>query len=134
MKLVINPNEHGFKNTKYDNQVGLDIAIPTTCTLRPNEHRAINLKTQVQIPPGHQGYIVPRSSWAKKGLSITPVPIDPGYNGDIHAFVTCGNYTTIETGTYFCQLVITPVASVTPVAEIMLRDDRAFGSTDKSGV
>lgn len=122
---------------KYDIDGGLDLPLPNECRIRPFETLAIPLGIGVKIPVGYIGYLVPRSSIAKKGLIIHPPIIDPGYTGEIHCLVTnCSSVSyDFEKGDRLCSLVIVPAVNIElrkveefPKSE---RGENRFGSTGK---
>lgn len=94
--------------------VGLDIFMPESFTIRPLETLTIGLKLGVSIPEGFAGMLVPRSSIAEKGLIIQTSIIDPDYTGEIHLIITnCSNNTiTILKDKRVCSLVVYSVCNV----------------------
>lgn len=94
----------------------------------------------VEIPEGHFGLFVPRSSISKKSLSLLNSPgiIDAGYRGEIlgkFRSTTDVVPAVYKPGERFAQLLILPLPDVTFVESSELSDsDRGedgFGSTDK---
>lgn len=94
----------------------------------------------VEIPEGHFGLFVPRSSVSKKSLSLLNSPgiIDAGYRGEIlgkFRSTTDVVPAVYKPGERFAQLLILPLPDVTFVESSELSDsDRGedgFGSTDK---
>jgi dUTP pyrophosphatase len=120
----------------YLTDVGLDLYASETVYLIPGQTKVIHTDITICIPRGYWGYIVPRSSWRKKGLIIQAV-IDPFYTGEVSPIATYINDTptSIEKGERFAQLIIVPV--VTPeVKEVEffdlpdgVRGERGIGST-----
>lgn len=95
----------------------------------------------VEIPEGYFGALVPRSSIAKKPLSLTNSigTIDAGYRGEIIAkfrSTTDVVPSVYQVGERFVQLIILPVSDVQfEEAEELSKTDRGeggYGSTDET--
>lgn len=91
----------------------------------------------VAIPEGHFGMLVPRSSLAKKGMTILNSPgiIDSDYRGEIMIMIKCDPELKIEVGDRIAQLIIVPYAKTQFVKVETLsatsRGAGGFGSTGK---
>ena len=92
----------------------------------------------IQIPKGHCGLLVPRSSIWKKSLFLTDSIgiIDSDYTGEIMAVMKSTTDVVpavYKEGERFCQLVIVPIPefTITEVAELDKTDrgEGGFGST-----
>ena len=134
MKIKILPFGKYQVERKHYNDAGADCYIQESVTIEAHQTVKIPLNFGLEIPDGHVGYILPRSSVAAKGLCVHPVPIDSGYRGQIHAIVTNLNpYPFLfEAGDRIGQIVIHPIV----VADFVetLGEERgtgAFGSTGK---
>ena len=113
---------------------GADVFAPYKVNVKPNETAKIPLGFGVKIPQGFAGYIFPRSSTAKAGVTCHVPPIDCGYTGEIHAVLTChSDYAyLIEEGDKIGQLVIMPCVIADFVTEMPeTRGANGFGSTGK---
>lgn len=119
---------------------GMDVraAISEPVTLAPLQRALIPTGLRVQLPPGLQIEMRPRSGLAlKHGISLvnTPGTIDADYRGEIGAImINLGDKPyTIEPGERICQMVVTPYLHVTweEVSKIdeTVRGDGAFGHT-----
>jgi dUTP pyrophosphatase len=94
----------------------------------------------VAIPPGHAGFILPRSGLAlAHGVTCLNAPglIDSGYRGELKVLLVNTDPTAdaeIRRGERIAQLVVQPVASVT-FAEVDTLDDseRGDGGFGSSG-
>lgn len=122
---------------KYSTDGGLDLPLPSSLSIRPFETAAIPLGVGFEIPLGYIGYLVPRSSIAKKGLIIHPALIDPGYTGEIHCIVTncSAERYNFNEGDRLCSLVIISAVDIAlnkveNFAESE-RGENRFGSTGK---
>ncbi len=108
MKIEILEN---YKNKnkpvrKLKDDAGINLFFPEKVTITSHPV-AIPLGIKVEIPEGHVGFILPRSSAAKVGIETNPVPIDSNYRGEIHAFVrNPEQYKTIEKDVSVVQLVV----------------------------
>lgn len=95
----------------------------------------------VEIPEGHVGLLFPRSSIAKKSLTITNSVgvIDAGYRGEIMSKMRSTTDVVpaiYKPGERFAQLVIMPIPEITVVEAAELsegdRGDNGFGSSDNT--
>lgn len=96
----------------------------------------VPLGVKVQIPDGHVGLLLPRSSLLSvKGIVGMTGVIDAGYRGELKGVVHAAGDrpVSISAGDRLFQLVILPIATPTPVAVEQLeespRGDAGFGST-----
>lgn len=115
----------------YDD-AGADVYISDRDIIRVGETRAIGLGFGLEIPNGFCGMIVPRSSWAKRGIICQLPPIDAGYRGEIHAIVS--NISTVDVKLNkherVGQLIIIPIIIADFYEDTQVeRKDGAFGST-----
>lgn len=123
-------------NRAYPNDAGADVYCNGKLTLEPGEIKAHPLQFAIDIPEGHMGVIMCRSGLAKKGVVCFNSPIDPGYDGNVHAIV--GNFGT-ETQSFgpndrIGQLVIVPVVDARITSkQILHRGSNGFGSTGGTG-
>lgn len=134
MKIKILPFDNYQIERKHYNDAGADCYIQNNILIKGHETLAIPLNFGVEIPDGHVGYILPRSSIAKRGFCVHPVPIDSGYRGNIHAIITnLNDYPfQFEKGDRIGQLVIHPIVVADFVEELgEERGTGAFGSTGK---
>lgn len=109
-------------------------------TLQPMERRIIPTGFRVEIPPGFEMQIRPRSGLAlKHGITLpnTPGTIDSDYRGPLGvALVNLGATPyTIHHGDRIAQMIVAPVVQVSfAVVEHLSDTDRGaggFGSTGK---
>ncbi|HLL54769.1 MAG TPA: dUTP diphosphatase [Myxococcaceae bacterium] len=109
-------------------------------TLGPLERRAIPTGLALEIPPGYEGQVRPRSGLAlKHGLTClnTPGTIDADYRGEVQVvLVNLSNEAfTVRRGDRIAQLVVAEVrrAQLTEVAELAgsPRGEGGFGSTGR---
>ena len=109
-----------------------------------DEGTLISTGIAVDIPPGYEGTIRPRSGLTSRtGLRVQLGTVDAGYNGELKVIADCipkGDYVgqtyEVLTGDKIAQLVISPIES--PVVEVVdefdsesERGENGFGSTGK---
>ena len=89
-----------------------------------------------QIPPGHVGLLMPRSSTGVRGLRLknTVGVIDSDYRGEIK--VVCDRFENeediVEVGKKVAQLVIIPVCPF-PIEQVGMYEDLTVTSRDTGG-
>ncbi|MGB8929989.1 MAG: dUTP diphosphatase [Anaeromyxobacteraceae bacterium] len=119
---------------------GLDLRADEPVALAPGERRMVPTGLAVEIPPGHEGQVRPRSGLALRlgvGMVNAPGTIDSDYRGEVGVILVNHGREPVSfaRGERIAQLVIAPVAR----AELVLVDDLAeserggggFGSTGK---
>ena len=117
----------------YSEDAGIDIIIDSNLTFMPHKTTVVSLNLSIDVPIGHMCIICPRSSAAKKGISISTSIIDPGYLGNIHAIVhnVSNDILEFKKGESFCQFVIVKVVNLeTKVKSNKKREYDNFGSSD----
>jgi dUTP pyrophosphatase len=121
---------------------GLDLeaALPSPVLLQPGERRLIPTGLRLEIPPGFEGQVRPRSGLALRhgiGMVNAPGTIDADYRGEIGVLlVNLGQEPfLLEPGGRVAQLVICPVAQAELVEVTELGDtERASGGYGSTGV
>jgi len=119
---------------------GLDLAsaLPDRITLEPGRRVLVPTGLSVELPPGHEGQVRPRSGLAvKHGVTVLNAPgtIDEDYRGEVKvALVNLGeDPVCIDPGMRIAQLVVAPVTrvKVEEVAELAVtaRGEGGFGHT-----
>ena len=129
-----------FPTRVHEEDAGADVYSSKTISLAPGDVAVIGLRFGLKLPKGLAGFIFPRSSMSKKGLTCELPPIDAGYRGEVHAIVT--NNTSISQlitkGERIGQLVIMPVVLANFTTnncgepDYTDRGSGAFGSTGKN--
>lgn len=121
---------------------GLDLAAApeTPITLQPGERALVPTGIALELPPGHEGQVRPRSGLAvRHGVSLLNAPgtVDEDYRGEVKVLlVNLGQRPfTVEPGMRVAQLVVAPVTRVKPVAVDELQDTArgsgGFGHTGR---
>jgi dUTP pyrophosphatase len=107
--------------------------------LQPGDRHAVPTGLAVEIPPGFEGQIRPRSGLAlRHGLTLlnTPGTIDADYRGELHVLViNLGREDVeIQRGERIAQLVIAPVCRATwREVETLSATGRATGGFGHTG-
>lgn len=137
MKIRLGKNQ---PKPEYQTQgaAAFDLCATETVTLTGQVHM-MNLEIACEIPEGHAGFLICRSSMAKRGIRMANAIglIDSDYRGFIHAPLTSvsAGGTKVEKGERLVQLIIQKVEQLDLVVVEELDDtDRGsggFGSTGK---
>lgn len=123
-----------------EHSAGLDLRadLPQPLTLGPGERVLVPTGLFVEVPPGYEGQVRPRSGLAlKRGLTVLNAPgtIDADYRGELGVLLVnlSRDVQTIEPGDRIAQLIISPVTRAVLVAVEQLGDTArgpgGFGST-----
>lgn len=90
---------------------GMDLRAIASVVLAPNVPQAVSTGIAIEVPPGYEAQVRPRSGLALKHaitLPNSPATIDPGYRGEVRVIMlNLGkeNY-TVHAGDRIAQLVI----------------------------
>jgi dUTP pyrophosphatase len=123
-----------------DLAAGLDLRADEPVTLSPGERALVATGLALEIPPGFEGQVRPRSGLAIKhgvGLLNAPGTLDADYRGEVKVIlVNLGQArVSFERGERIAQLVIAPVARATLEVSDALggtgRGQGGFGSTGR---
>ncbi len=123
-----------------DGAAGLDLRADEAVELAPGERRLVPTGLSVEIPPGHEGQVRPRSGLALRhgvGMVNAPGTIDSDYRGEVGVILV--NWgpaaVSLSRGERIAQLVVAPVTRVDLVlVEALGESDRGgggFGSTGR---
>ncbi len=108
--------------------------------IKPGERYAVPTGIAVEIPPGYEGQVRPRSGLAlKEGITVlnTPGTIDSGYRGEVKTIMINHSDVSfqITKGMRISQLAIRPVPEVTFIEVDDLSDtDRGEGGFGSTGI
>ena len=96
---------------------GVDLACVVDVVLAPGERQLVGTGIALALPPGHAGFVHPRSGLAARtGLSIVNAPgtVDAGYRGEIRVCLVNlgGEAITLRRGDRIAQLVVQRVEHV----------------------
>ena len=123
----------------HEHDSGLDLYASEDILVTYTHASVIPTGIAVNIPPGYEGQIRPRSGKSSKtNLRVILGTVDCGYNGEIGVIADTLNKSEylVRKGEKIAQLVISPI--VTPSLEIVdqfdtqsARGSNGFGSTDE---
>jgi dUTP pyrophosphatase len=125
----------------HDDDAGYDLHAAESVTLAPGERAGVGTGIAVEIPPGHAGFVVPRSGLAlKHGISVVNAPgiVDSGYRGELRVLLLNTDSDEpfeVRPGDRIAQLLIVPVAAPELLESNALgetlRGTGGFGSTGR---
>lgn len=125
-----------------EHAAGMDLCtvIETPVTLAPGERTLLPTGLAMEIPPGYEGQVRPRSGLAlKKGISLvnSPGTIDADYRGEIGIIIINHGDEPVEflPGDRIAQLIIAPVTQAVMLeAEDLQDSDRSAGGFGHTGI
>jgi dUTP pyrophosphatase len=132
----------GLPDYQTEHAAGMDLlaAVAEPIVLAPNAVIAVPTGLRLEIPPGYEGQVRPRSGLALKhaiGVPNAPGTIDADYRGEVQVLlVNLGREPfTIRRGERIAQLVFAPVtrAALDVAADLSAtaRGDGGFGHTGR---
>ncbi len=140
--LRINPNKTDIPLPEYSTEgsAGMDVcaAVDAEVMIQPGETALIPTGFIIELPPGHEAQIRPRSGLAiKHGLGIlnSPGTIDSDYRGEVKIIVTNfgKNPYTVHRGDRIAQMIVAAYERVkweeSDSLEKSSRGDGGFGHT-----
>ncbi|MFC5287789.1 dUTP diphosphatase [Actinokineospora guangxiensis] len=110
---------------------GADLVTTSDVVIEPGERVVVGTGVAIALPPGHAGFVHPRSGLAARtGLSVvnTPGTIDEGYRGEIRVCLVNHDPRTpisLRRGDRIAQLV------VQRVEHAVFREVPALGATER---
>jgi dUTP pyrophosphatase len=124
-----------------EHAAGMDLCtvIDAPVELLPGERTLLPTGLAMEIPPGFEGQVRPRSGLAlKKGIALvnSPGTIDADYRGEIGIIIINHGSEAVEfmPGDRIAQLIIAPVTQATLVETNDLNDsDRSSGGFGHTG-
>lgn len=124
----------------HDTDAGYDLFALEPATLGPGERAMVRTGVAIELPPGHAGWVVPRSGLAARhGVALVNAPglIDPGYRGEVQVLLLNTDPVepfTFAAGDRIAQLVVAAVAAPDVVEVDDLTDSgRATGGFGSTG-
>jgi dUTP pyrophosphatase len=124
----------------HSGDAGMDLVAFQEMTIPPGDAALVRTGLSMQLPPGTEAQVRPRSGLAlKRKVTVlnTPGTIDEGYRGEIGVIlINHGKEDfTVEKGMKIAQLVIKPVLQVgIEEAASLSETDRGAGGFGSSGV
>jgi len=125
-----------------EHAAGMDLCtvIDAPVELLPGERTLLPTGLAMEIPPGFEGQVRPRSGLAlKKGIALvnSPGTIDADYRGEIGIIIIIHGSEAVEfmPGDRIAQLIIAPVTQATLVETNDLNDsERSSGGFGHTGI
>jgi len=124
----------------HEGDAGLDLYACEAAHIGPGERWSVGSGVAVEIPAGHAGLVLPRSGLARDhGIALVNAPglIDSGYRGELRVLLLNTDPAEtfrVEPGERIAQLLITPIATPSPVETTELGDSaRGEGGFGSSG-
>lgn len=118
---------------KTEGSAGADLRalLPASLVLRPGERAAVPTGLFIELPPGYEAQVRPRSGLAlQKGVTClnSPGTIDSDYRGELKVILAnLGREdVTVDSGDRIAQLVVAPVTRA-----IFVRAAGALGETER---
>lgn len=135
-------NKSGWDLPKYETAgaVGMDVRSTEAYCIRPGETKILPTGLYVEIPPGYEIQVRPRSGLSSKTklrLANPPGTIDQDYRSDIGIIMdnTGENEIRVNIGDRIAQLVCCPVAIVEwDTVEELSNTTRGTGGFGSTGV
>ncbi len=137
---IINQSRHSLPAYATPDAAGMDLKadIPKAISLRPMERKLIPTGIFIELPPGFEAQVRPRSGLAlKQGITClnSPGTVDADYRGELKVILInlSDSEQLIQPGDRIAQLVVGRVEKVDwyPVTELneTIRNDGGFGHT-----
>jgi dUTP pyrophosphatase len=118
---------------------GLDLRADEPFSLHPGERRLVPTGLAVEVPPGHEGSVRPRSGLAVKhgiGMVNAPGTVDSDYRGELSVILVNHGQAPVSfaRGDRIAQLVIAPVVQAElELVEDLSDTDRGHGGFGSTG-
>lgn len=125
---------------KTEGASGYDLVAREACIIVPGATKRIPLGISLQLPPGWEGQIRPRSGLSSKGILCALGTADSDYRGELSAILTNVSPETFHVAQYdrVAQLVVLPLAqvvfSLTDKLDETVRGEQGFGSSGMSAL
>jgi len=122
-----------------EHAAGLDLRADEAVALAPGERALVPTGLSLEIPPGYEGQVRPRSGLAARhGVTLLNAPgtVDADYRGEVKVILVNHGQEAVrfERGERVAQLVIAPVARATlEVAEALGDTGRGAGGFGSTG-
>jgi len=140
---IINQSENSLPAYATPGSAGMDLKanLPEPVCLRPLERQLIPTGLFIELPPGYEAQVRPRSGLAlKQGITClnSPGTVDADYRGELKVILINLSDTEqlIRPGDRIAQMVVSTVERVEwhPVNELTqtMRNEGGFGHTGKS--
>jgi dUTP pyrophosphatase len=116
----------------------MDLFAVETVTLQPGTPQLVPTGLTIELPPGHEAQVRPRSGLALKHaitMPNAPGTIDPGYRGEIRVILlNLGSAPyTIQPGDRIAQMIVSRYEAVEWVESELAESRRGAGGFGSSG-
>jgi dUTP pyrophosphatase len=116
----------------------MDLCAVEEVTLEPGVPRLAPTGLTIELPPGYEAQVRPRSGLALKhaiGMPNAPGTIDPGYRGEIRVIlINLGREPyTIHAGDRIAQMIVARYEAVEWVEGVLAESRRGEGGFGSSG-
>ena len=139
---IINQSTHALPAYATPGAAGMDLRanISETITLLPMERKLVPTGLFIELPPGYEAQVRPRSGLSlKQGITClnSPGTIDADYRGELKVILInlSNKEQLIQPGDRIAQMIVSTVAKVEwlSVTELngSLRNEGGFGHTGK---
>jgi dUTP pyrophosphatase len=117
---------------------GMDLCAVEEATLEPGVPRLVPTGLAVEVPPGYEAQVRPRSGLALKhaiAMPNAPGTIDPGYRGEVRVILlNLGRAPyTIHAGDRIAQMIVARYEAVEWVESELAESRRGSGGFGSSG-
>src|SRR5580700_10543550 len=117
---------------------GMDLCAVQDAVLEPGVPRLVATGLTLEIPPGFEAQVRPRSGLAlKHAITIPNAPgtIDPGYRGELRVILlNLGREAyTVHAGDRIAQMIVARYEAVEWVEEVLADSERGTGGFGSSG-
>ena len=121
-----------------EEDAGMDLCAVEEVTLEPGVPRLVPTGLAVEVPPGYEAQVRPRSGLALKhaiAMPNAPGTIDPGYRGEVRVILlNLGREPyTIHAGDRIAQMIVARYEAVEWVESELAESRRGTGGFGSSG-
>lgn len=117
---------------------GMDLCAVEEVTLEPQLPQLVPTGLTIEIPPGYEAQVRPRSGLALRHAIVmpnAPGTIDPGYRGELRVILLNLGHTPyiIHAGDRIAQMIVSRYEAVEWVEESLADSERGSGGFGSSG-
>lgn len=138
---IVNKSTNALPHYSTEQSAGMDLRawLKEPVTLQPMERTLIPTGIYIELPPGYECQIRPRSGLAlKRGLTVlnSPGTIDADYRGEVCVILAnlSNEPQTIENGERVCQMVVAKYSTVQwQLVDVLGDTERGAGGFGHTG-
>ncbi len=117
---------------------GMDLHAVESVVIEPGERKLVSTGLAIELPPGYEAQLRPRSGHALKyGITLpnSPATIDPGYRGEIKVILQNlgSDVFTVEPGERIAQMIVARYEAVEWEEGDLADSERGEGGFGSSG-